>query len=72
MGRLAWIIGELVVGLLASGLLAAFAVLAAGRAGFGTEPWVMWATWLGAGIVVLLSFLVGERMWRRRKARRAA
>lgn len=60
------ILGEVLVGFLAAGIVVSIAVPAAMQFGYEPGPWLAWVA-LAASIVV--SIAAGERMNRRKKAR---
>ncbi len=69
MGRLLWILGEIVIGILLSGGVAALVVPAVMRAGWDTGPWLLWVS---VAASVLVAIVAGERLWKRRKRPHAA
>lgn len=69
MGRLIWILGEIVVGVLVGGLVGALVVPVMQQTGWGNGPWV---AWLSVAVGMLASILAGEGLWKRRRKTRAA
>lgn len=69
MSRLLWILGEIVVGVLLSGGVAALAVPMADTAGLATGPWVLWVT---LAACLLVAIVAGERLRKRRNRPHAA
>ena len=65
MGRVLWIVGEVMVGVLVSGGIAGVIVASAARMGWATGPWMTWPV-LVSGI--LLSVIAGERLRRSLKS----
>lgn len=64
MDRLFWILGEIVVGVLVSGVAGAIVVPVMMQAGLDTAPWVMWVCVTAS---LLVCILAGERLRRRRE-----
>lgn len=69
MGRLIWILGEIVFGLLLSGGVGAILVPITMRAGWNTGPWMLW---LVVAASVIVSIVAGERLRKRPHKARAA
>lgn len=69
MGRLLWILGEVVFGILLSGGVTAIVVPITIQAGWDSGPWVIWVC---AAASMLAAIVVGERLWKRRQRPHAA
>jgi hypothetical protein len=67
MNRAAWFVGELVVGILASGAVAAIALPLVMRTGRDPGPV---AVWLTLAVSVVLCIVIGERLRRARNRHR--
>lgn len=66
MNRGLWLVGEIVVGVLASGAIAAIALPLLVRAGRDPGPA---AVWVALAVSIAMSILVGERLRRARYRR---
>ena len=67
MNRAFWFVGEVVVGILASGTIAAIATPLLARAGRDPGPA---AVWLTLAVSIVLCIVTGERLRRRRHRHR--
>lgn len=63
------ILGEVLVGFLAAGIVVSIALPAAMQFGYEPGPWLAWVA-LGVSIAVCIA--IGERMNRRKKARESS
>jgi predicted lysophospholipase L1 biosynthesis ABC-type transport system permease subunit len=66
MGRLLWILGEIVIGILVSGVVAALVVPGTMRLGWDTGPWLLWVI---VAATVVACIVAGE--WLRKRRNRA-
>jgi hypothetical protein len=62
------IFGEVLVGLLAAGVVAGIAVPATIRFGYEARPWL---AWVSAAAAIAVSVAIGERRHKRRTARQS-
>lgn len=62
------IVGEVLVGFLAAGIVVGIAVPASIQFGYEPGPWLAWAA---LAVSIAGSVVVGERMNRRKKARKS-
>ena len=69
MGRVMWILGEVVVGVLVGGLVSGIAVPFVAQTGWDAGPWVVW---LGAAVGILAAVAAGEGLWKRRQRAHSA